>query len=210
MTRSNYFIQAGLQIKFTFILVMIVLLVVTITFFNLYIIADYVVQKQDTLVTIRSWSEFVSGVLSVVGWRIILLGLVCFLIICIIGIFYSHQFAGPSYKLEKCLKEIAQGNMSFDIKLRNGDALHNVADSVNVLLDRFRVVIGSAKEVTAELSKHRDVIESHGDEFKALMEKNSELEDFLAGFMLTREEVEKSQQSLPENDAESNADDKQS
>jgi methyl-accepting chemotaxis protein len=190
-TRSNYFIQAGLQIKFTIILAMIVLLVVSITAFNLYIIADYVVQKQDTLPTIRSLGEFIQGVLSVVGWRIALLGFVCFLIIWIIGIFFSHQFAGPSYKLEKCLREIAQGNLSFDIKLRNGDALHNVADSVNLLVERFRGVVGKSRELGQAIRQHSEQLtkDSAVQENRVLLEKVGELEDLLAGFQLTREEA---------------------
>lgn len=179
-TRSNYFIQAGLQIKFTLVLAMIVLLVVSITAFNLYVIADYVIQKSDTLPTIRSLGEFAQGVLSVVGWRIALLGLVCFLIIWIIGIFFSHQFAGPSYKLEKCLREIAQGNLSFDIKLRNGDALHNVADSVNLLVERFRGVIAKSRELGQAMRQH--------SENKELLDAVAELEDLLAGFQLTKED----------------------
>ena len=119
-TRSNYFIQAGLQIKFTFVLILIVLLVGTITFFNLYIIGDYVVENTNTVMELRDMRSFLTTVFSIVGWRIITLGVVSFLIITIIGIFYSHQFAGPSFKLEKCLREISRGNLSFSIKLRGG------------------------------------------------------------------------------------------
>lgn len=188
-TRSNYFIQAGLQIKFTFVLMMIVLLVATITFFNLYIIGDYVVKNTATIVELRDMNSFLVTVFSIVGWRIILLGVVCFLIICIIGIFYSHQFAGPSYKLEKCLKEISEGNLSFDIKLRTGDALHNVADSINVLVDQFRNVIKQSRVLTEEIKE-----QAEGDtsdlqkKQEALLSKILELEEIFAGYQLTREE----------------------
>ncbi|PCJ19803.1 MAG: hypothetical protein COB02_06340 [Candidatus Cloacimonadota bacterium] len=190
-TRSNYFIQAGLQIKFTFVLMMIVLLVATITFFNLYIIGDYVVKNTATIVELRDMNSFLVTVFSIVGWRIILLGVVCFLIICIIGIFYSHQFAGPSYKLEKCLKEISEGNLSFDIKLRTGDALHNVADSINILVDQFRNVIKQSRIITAELKE-----QSEGDfsDLKAkqeiLLSKILELEEIFTGYQLSRDEVD--------------------
>lgn len=190
-TRSNYFIQAGLQIKFTFVLMMIVLLVATITFFNLYIIGDYVVKNTATIVELRDMNSFLVTVFSIVGWRIILLGVVCFLIICIIGIFYSHQFAGPSYKLEKCLKEISEGNLSFDIKLRTGDALHNVADSINVLVDQFRNVIKQSRVLTEEIKAQAESDTSDlQKKQEALLSKIIELEDIFAGYQLTREEIE--------------------
>ena len=190
-TRSNYFIQAGLQIKFTFVLMMIVLLVATITFFNLYIIGDYVVKNTATIVELRDMNSFLITVFSIVGWRIILLGVVCFLIICIIGIFYSHQFAGPSYKLEKCLKEISEGNLSFDIKLRTGDALHNVADSINVLVDQFRNVIKQSRVLTEELreSAEKDSKDLQKNQ-EFLLSKILELEEIFSGYQLTREEAE--------------------
>ena len=100
---------------------MIVLLVATITFFNLYIIGDYVVQNSSSLTELRDMKSFIYTVFSIVGWRIVTLGVVCFFILAIIGIFYSHQFAGPSYKLEKCLREISAGNLSFEFS-SSGDA----------------------------------------------------------------------------------------
>ncbi len=191
-SRSNYFIQAGLQIKFTFVLVMIVLLVALITFFNLYIIGDYVVKNTTSVVELRDMQSFLMTIFTVVGWRILLLGVVCFLIICIVGIFYSHQFAGPSYKLEKCLKEISQGNLSFDIRLRGGDALHNVADSINFFLDRLRTMIGRSRELSHDIRVTSEAIGAKGGmeaEVQVLLQRVSELEDLLAGLQLTREEL---------------------
>jgi len=188
-SRSNYFIQAGLQIRFTFVLVLIVVLVSMITFVNLYVIGDYVVSNTATIVDLRDMQSFMKTIFEVVGWRIMLVGVVCFMIICIIGIFFSHRFAGPSFKLEKCLKEMSLGNLSFDIRLRNGDALHNVADSVNFLVDRFRSVIGQSREISVNL---REICTSVPEEqSQKLLEKIGQLEDLLAGFQISREEADR-------------------
>lgn len=190
-TRSNYFINAGLQIKFTFMIVMIVLLVAVITVFNLYIIGDYVVQNSSSLIELRDMKSFVYTVFSIVGWRIVTLGVVCFFILAIIGIFYSHQFAGPSYKLEKCLKEISAGNLSFRIELRSGDALHNVADSVNHLVDQFRDVIERSRSISKDLQRHIETLEVA--EAESVKLKIAELDELMSSFHLTEEEREKSQ-----------------
>jgi len=208
-TRSNYFIQKGLQVKFTFILVMIVMLVATITLFNLYIIGDYVIQNTNTLIELRDMRSFIMTVFTIVGWRIVILGVVCVLILAIIGIFYSHQFAGPSYKLEKCLKEISEGNLSFSIRLRNGDALHNVADSVNYLVDQFRVVIAKTRDIGDNVKLQASQLKSKADseELQEILDRVSELEELLAGFQLTREEAQLAQQTVgvesPEEEPES-------
>lgn len=188
-SRSNYFIQAGLQIRFTFVLILIVVLVSMITFVNLYVIGDYVVSNTATIVDLRDMQSFMKTIFEVVGWRIMLVGVVCFMIICIIGIFFSHRFAGPSFKLEKCLREMSLGNLSFDIRLRNGDALHNVADSVNFLVDRFRSVIGQSREISLNL---REICVSVPEEqSQKLLEKIGQLEDLLAGFQISREEADR-------------------
>ncbi len=189
-SRSNYFIQAGLQIRFTFVLFLIVMLVAMITFVNLYVIGDYVVSNAQSIVELRDMRSFLVTVFSVVGWRILLVAVVCFLIICIIGIFFSHRFAGPSYKLEKCLREMSQGNLSFDIRLRGGDALHNVADSVNFLVERFRGVIGRSRDLAREMRDSTQDMNPEDEKTLKLKERISELEDLLAGFQITREEAE--------------------
>lgn len=187
-TRSNYFIDAGLQIKFTFMMVMIVLLVAVITVFNLYIIGDYVVQNSSSLIELRDMKSFVITVFSIVGWRILTLGVVCFFILAVIGIFYSHQFAGPSYKLEKCLREISGGNLSFRIHLRSGDALHNVADSVNHLVDQFRDVVERSRSINSDLHRHIEALD--GSEVESIRLKLSELENLMSTFQLTQEEFD--------------------
>lgn len=198
-TRSNYFIQAGLQVKFTFVLIMIVLLVATITFFNLYIIGDYVVQNTSTVMELRDMRSFLTTIFSIVGWRILTLGVVCFLIITIIGIFYSHQFAGPSYKLEKCLKEISEGDLSFSIKLRGGDALHNVADSINLLVDQFRGLVGRSKDLSEAIHSKAQELKDGGlkDSAEELLAKAAELDVLLAKFQLSKLEAKDSVDQKP-------------
>ena len=131
-----------------------------------------------------------SAILSTIGWRLILLILVNVIVVAIIGIFYSHQFAGPSYKIEKSLREISQGDLSFKIILRTNDSMHNVAESLNQMIDNFRAVIAKAKELTSQSRESIDKIAVSNDESEksllALRGIQGELEDLLAGFKLTR------------------------
>jgi methyl-accepting chemotaxis protein len=63
---------------------------------------------------------------------------VLFIILISIGIFLSRKLAGPIERLEKELDEITQSNLvSRRLKLRKGDELKPLVDSVNILLDKI-------------------------------------------------------------------------
>ena len=128
--RRNYLPQKGAQSRFVVTLLLIIFLVSVITFCNLWVIGNWVVAAAD-LGTQIQFSDVFEKIRDLVWWRVGLIILVNLIIVGIIGIFYSHQFAGPSYKLEKCVREIAQGDLSFKIFLRTNDAMHNVADRLH-------------------------------------------------------------------------------
>lgn len=46
----------------------------------------------------------------------------------------SHRFAGPIYRLEKDLEDIAKGNFSLRIKFRKKDELKSIAEGINKIL----------------------------------------------------------------------------
>ena len=82
----------------------------------------------------------------------------------IIGVFYSHQFAGPSFKMERSLREIASGDLSSKIYLRKGDSLHNVADAINQLIDNFRSVVRKTRDLSEQMKIHIDKIDTEDEE----------------------------------------------
>ncbi|MBU1888107.1 MAG: hypothetical protein KKB46_02810 [Candidatus Omnitrophica bacterium] len=49
----------------------------------------------------------------------------------------SHRLAGPIYRLEKDLEDIAKGNFSIRIKFRKKDELKSIADGINRILDEM-------------------------------------------------------------------------
>lgn len=185
--RRNYLPQKGAQSRFVLTLLLIIFLVSVITFCNLWVIGNWVVASSDGSTQIQV-SDFFQRVRDLVWWRVVLIIIVNFIIVAIIGIFYSHQFAGPSYKLEKCIREIAQGDLSFKIFLRQNDAMHNVADSLNRMVDNFRAVIAKAKELSTQCKESLGKIEPPDEDAEkaimALKGIQGELEDLLAGFRL--------------------------
>ena len=51
---------------------------------------------------------------------------------------FSHKIAGPLYRLEKTAQAIGQGDLSFRIRLREGDELQNFAQSMDGALVNLR------------------------------------------------------------------------
>ena len=66
----------------------------------------------------------ISGIIVIIliSWRVLIL---------------SHRLAGPIYRLEKDLQDIARGNFSMRIRFRKKDELRSIADGINKILDEI-------------------------------------------------------------------------
>lgn len=190
--RRNYLPQKGAQGRFVLTLLLVIFLVAVITFCNLWVIGNFVVNHLSDLSTHATVWSFLDKAAPLIWWRVVLIIMVNIIIVAIIGIFYSHQFAGPSYKFEKSLREIAQGDLSFKIILRQNDSMHNVADSLNRMIDNYRAVIAKAKELTLQARESLHSIKAADDDSEravmAMKGIQGELEDLLAGFKLTTQD----------------------
>ena len=91
-------------------------------------------------------------------------------------------------KLEKCLKEISEGDLSFSIKLRGGDALHNVADSINLLVDQFRGLVGRSRDLSEVVHSRAKELQEGGftESAQELLTKAEELDVLLAKFQISK------------------------
>jgi len=83
-----------------------------------------------------------------------------FIIIYIVSLVFSHLIAGPIYRLESVLKEVAKGHLSQHIKLRRFDEFKEVAEVFNDAMKNLRSSLEedeiSRKE---ELGKLHDLCE---------------------------------------------------
>ncbi len=56
----------------------------------------------------------------------------------ILSVFLTHRVAGAAYRLEKCIRELTDGEFGGRIQLRTGDYLQNVADALRELQGELR------------------------------------------------------------------------
>ena len=59
-----------------------------------------------------------------------------------LSLYLTHKFSGPVYRLEESTKQMAQGVLSFRIRLRNGDHLQELAELLNQSLTNLDQTLG--------------------------------------------------------------------
>ncbi|HPF13264.1 MAG: hypothetical protein H6829_13215 [Planctomycetes bacterium] len=60
-------------------------------------------------------------------------------LIVLVGVHVTHRIAGPAHGIERYLRSVVeQGGVSVPCKVRKGDELQNLAESINRTFDRLR------------------------------------------------------------------------
>lgn len=115
LRRKHYFINKRLQIGLFFKWIIPPIILLFAVLY--YFESSYVVMTLGIVVVF------------LLSWRILIL---------------SHRLAGPIYRLEKDLQDIAKGNFSMRIRFRKKDELKSIAEGINKILD----------EIEKRLEKH--------------------------------------------------------
>ena len=192
--RKNYFISKGMQSKFAGTILLLVFLVAVITACNIYVLGTFFVQTQATISEAQSVTTTLDHFLKEFWPRLLLLVLVNVVIIFIVSVMYSHQTAGPAYKLDKCIQRITDGDLTFEVSLRRNDNLKELASSLNGLLSKFRNTLAKAKTLSDDISEKLKTLESD-EKFVKLSENAQELRSLIEQFKI-------SEQIESENEAE--------
>jgi len=53
-----------------------------------------------------------------------------------LGVYYLHRIAGPIYRIEKTVREMAEGKKVEPIRLRKKDFFKSLAEAVNKLIEK--------------------------------------------------------------------------
>ncbi len=60
------------------------------------------------------------------------------IVIAVIGVFYSHRIAGPIFRIKADIEKVLSGDKDVRIVIRKKDKLHDLAESVNLLLEELQ------------------------------------------------------------------------
>jgi len=148
--RRHYFVKKGFQLGFILKFCLLVLLGVVISTGLLLLFS------QDTLTSSFQQSRLVirNTALAIlpaaVLTNLITLGLISLATI-FVTLFISHKLAGPLFRFEKELKQICEGDLTRDIKLRKKDQITDMAEGLNKMTASLREKVLTIRTGVAQL-----------------------------------------------------------
>ncbi|MBI3810897.1 MAG: methyl-accepting chemotaxis protein [Nitrospirae bacterium] len=81
-------------------------------------------------------------------WPAILISVPIFMVV---SLWVTHRFAGPVYRLEQSLKQIASGDLGFQVRFRSGDDLQELAVLLNQIIHQQAAVLKTVQSVRQRL-----------------------------------------------------------
>jgi len=146
-----------------------------------YFYSDINVGKSYRLFHVKaeSFLDFLIPVLLTGFFASLILGVVA-------SLFFPHAIAGPLYKIERELVDIGKGDLRKEIKIRKGDELKDLADSVNIMARGLRDNIKAISDISVEIgelvARARD--ESPNETINKIEVANSNLQETIRKFKL--------------------------
>ena len=127
--RKTIFIKKTLQVKFIlFVLLSVLFGMVLFTYQFLTFLQD--IFKEHPILLQRVYEEG-----PALLYPLVIKSTIFFALLAIISALLSHRIAGPIYHFEKVCKEVKDGNKKARVRLREGDALTELAHSFNAMLN---------------------------------------------------------------------------
>jgi len=135
--RKNYFIEKSFQARFILKFCMLVVLGGVLTIGILFLLGkrSTTVAVVDSRVVVKTTADFLLPLLiQTAAVVMILVGTATIFV----TLFVSHKIAGPLYRLKKAMQELAEGNLSAQMKLRKLDQLQDIADAFNEMTRKLK------------------------------------------------------------------------
>ena len=199
--RKNYFIAKDMQSKFAGTILLLALLVAVITACNIYVLGSFFVEKNVTLTQQNDVSALIHDFISSYWPRLVVLIFVNVIIVFMVSVLYSHQTAGPAYKLEKSIKRITEGDLTFQVSLRRNDNLKELAAALNELLEKFRTTLSKTKSLTDDINNKLGVMKDD-EKYSQLVADSLALRQLIDQFKLEPDEKSDGKQEVVDGPAD--------
>jgi len=136
--RRNYLVNKPLQFAYAGIAIWLLLIaIILVGTFTYYITLNTILNQLQMENQLIDAYRIVSTINSILIKRIGFLLIFVILLALILEILFLHRIAGPIYKIEKTLNDIANGKKVQPIKLRKKDFFKSLAASVNKVIEKI-------------------------------------------------------------------------
>lgn len=144
----NFSIKKRLQLRMLVKIWSIIFLTLLLTSIIFYFYSDINVGKSYRLFHVKAnnFLDFLFPVLLAGFFSSIVLGFLA-------AAFFPYAIAGPLYRIEKELVDIGNGNLKKKIKLRKGDELKDLADSINIMIEGLRDKIKKMGDISGHIDE---------------------------------------------------------
>jgi methyl-accepting chemotaxis protein len=148
--RRNFFINKELQGRYMLIFFIFAVLgsIIYAAIFSMLTADSLTIVYKDNNLTIGKTPYILMAEMMKANWILILSGGV---VGVIIAMFLTHRFAGPVFKLERAVREMAAGNLLADVRLRKGDEGKELAATINLLKETLTSNVKSMRELSAAM-----------------------------------------------------------
>ena len=148
--RRNFFIKKELQGRYILMFFIFVVLgsIMYAAIFSMLTADSFTIVYRDNNLTLGKTPYILLAEMLKANWILILSGGVAGVII---AMFLTHRFAGPLFKLERVVREMAAGNLLVDATLRKRDEGKELAALINLLKETLAANVKSMRELSAAM-----------------------------------------------------------
>jgi len=145
--RKQYIVAAKFQLRYVGLILILVFLTGILCSYVVYYTSMLLLG--DKLANVYPQGRLIS-IVNTVNMRILLSLILITPLVAVIGIYASHKIAGPIYRIEKYLGDMASGDLSTPLTLRKNDELVSLADGINRVADTVKSTVKQERESLAK------------------------------------------------------------
>jgi len=148
--RKRYLIKRGMQFRYIGIVFALVILASIVTGYTVFATGWTLLGEKLASVYPQGRLVYVFRTTNMALMRNLLL---VSPFIFLLALIFSHKVAGPVYRIEKSIDEIAGGNLMLKVKLRKGDELKDLAEIINVMTENLRNTMAANKKISVQIQQ---------------------------------------------------------
>lgn len=148
--RRRYLVQKSLQFKYMALVLFAIIVVTGMIVWTVYFTHWMIITEKFMGTEARGMLNEVFHKINVILLYEIPLAL---FVAAFASLIISHKVAGPVYRLEKIARKVAQGDLTYNVRLRKNDELKNVASAFNAVIENMQHLVIKDKKLISELSE---------------------------------------------------------
>jgi len=191
--RKNYLISKAFQFRYAGIILFVMFFVSWVTGYTIYYTGWLLMGEK--LANVYPQGRLMS-IMSTINTTLLIRLFLITPIVILVSILLSHRIAGPIYRIQKYLKEVAKGDLSARLHLRKDDELQEFAACVNEMTDdlnnRINKIKGLVNTASIDLDRLTKALDKEvpgasvaKKELEGLEKSIKELASYLSEYRLT-------------------------